>query len=37
MQSKPENANENCPGVEDKNAGKGNACEGIEIFTYIVS
>jgi hypothetical protein len=28
MQSNPENANENCPGIEDKNAGKSNACAG---------
>ncbi len=29
MQNNPENANENCPGVEDNNAGKTSSCEGI--------
>mmetsp|Transcript_977 Transcript_977/g.1335 ORF Transcript_977/g.1335 Transcript_977/m.1335 type:complete len:80 (-) Transcript_977:788-1027(-) len=25
---KPENANEHCPGVQDENAGKADACDG---------
>jgi len=24
----PKNANENCPGVESENAGKGDSCQG---------
>jgi hypothetical protein len=28
MQNIPENSNENCPGVDNDNAGKANSCEG---------